>query len=189
MAIIGLSISDEHLEHDRDVRPAKELLQCIVNIFERQTLLNRLAARRLFYTATKQEDENILAFTNRIRQLSSVLKSMGVDIDDKEIAMAVLNGLPERFSSLLSALDAPENEDKAFSLDFVKSCVLQEDQRIEMRTRAPSTKSETSTLYFLHVEKQARIPQLRKLRKSRTSVSACLGEISRACFRDLDKAK
>ncbi len=45
---------------------------------------------------------------------------MGVDIDDKEMAMAVLNGLPERFNSLISALDALGNEDEAFSLDFVK---------------------------------------------------------------------
>ncbi len=51
-----------------------------------------------------REDENILAFTNRIRQLASTLKSMGVNIDDKE--MAVLNRLPERFNSLISALDA-----------------------------------------------------------------------------------
>ncbi len=65
-----------------------------------------------------REDGNILEFTNRIRQLASALKSMGVDIDDKEISMAVLNGLPERFNSLISALDALGNEDEAFSLDF-----------------------------------------------------------------------
>ncbi len=93
MAIIGLSLSDEHLEHVRDVSTPKDMWQCIVNIFERHTLLNKLAARRRFYTSTMQEDENILAFTNRIRQLASTLKSMGVNIDDKE--MAVLNRLPE----------------------------------------------------------------------------------------------
>ncbi len=95
-----------------------------------------------------KKNENILAFTNRIRQLASTLKSMGVDIDDKEMAMTVLNGLPARFNSLISALDAFGNEDEAFSLDFVKSRLLQEEQRIEMRTRASSTKSETSALFF-----------------------------------------
>ncbi len=71
-----------------------------------------------------QEDENILAFTNRIRQLASTLKSMGVNIDDKE--MAVLNRWPERFNSLISALDALGNEAETSSLDFVKSRLLQE---------------------------------------------------------------
>ncbi len=37
------------------------------------------------------------------------------DIDENEIAMAVLNGLPARFNSLISALDALGNEDEAFS--------------------------------------------------------------------------
>ncbi len=51
-------------------------------------------------------DERILAYTKRIRQLASTLKSMGVEIDDKEVAMAVLKGLPERFNNLISVLDA-----------------------------------------------------------------------------------
>ncbi len=93
MAIIGLYLSDEHLEHVRDVSTAIEMWQCIANIFERHALINKHAARRRFYTATMREDDNILAFTNRIRQLSSTLRSMGVDIDDKEMAMAALNGL------------------------------------------------------------------------------------------------
>ncbi len=67
--------------------------------------------------------------TNRIRQLASTLRSMGVEVDDKEMAMAVLNGLPERFNILISALDALGNENETFSLEFVKSRLLQEEQR------------------------------------------------------------
>ena len=60
---------------------------------------------------------------------------MNVDIDDKEMAMAVLNGLPARFESLIVALDALGSEDKMFSLDFVKSRLLQEEQRAEMKDK------------------------------------------------------
>ncbi len=35
------------------------------------------------------ENEQIINYINRIRQLASTLKSMGVEIDDKERAMAV----------------------------------------------------------------------------------------------------
>ncbi len=43
---------------------------------------------------------------------------MGVEIDDKELAMAVLNGLPKRFDSLICALDAlgKENDTSLLSL-------------------------------------------------------------------------
>ncbi len=84
---------------------------------------------------------------------------MGVDIDDKEMAMAVLNGLPERFNSLISELDALGNEDEAFSLDFVKSRLLQEEQRIEMRTKGIKHPSPKLLHYFsTRGKKQASIP-------------------------------
>ncbi len=54
------------------------------------------------------------------------------EIDDKELAMAVLNGLPERFDSLICALDALwGNENDTFTLEFVKSRLLQEEQRMK----------------------------------------------------------
>ena len=56
-AIIGLSLSDEHLEHVRDVQTAKEMWNTIVNVFERHTLLNKLSARRRFYTVSKENGE------------------------------------------------------------------------------------------------------------------------------------
>lgn len=54
-AIIGLSLSDEHLEHVRDVESAKKMWEAIMNVFERHTLLNKLSARRKFYTVTMKK--------------------------------------------------------------------------------------------------------------------------------------
>ena len=135
-----------------DCESAMDMWETILNVFERHTLLNKLAARRHFYTVIMQNNEKVLAYINRVKQLAARLKSMKVDIDDKEIAMAVLNGLPARFESLIVALDALGNEDEMFSLDFVKSRLLQEEQRAEMKgnnsvsskdsallNRAPST--------------------------------------------------
>ena len=64
---------------------------------------------------------------------------MNVEIDDKEIAMAVLNGLPPRFDNLIVALDALGNEDKVFGLEFVKSRLLQEEQRESMKTTSTAS--------------------------------------------------
>ena len=47
-AIIGLSLSDEHLEHVRDCESAMDMWETILNVFERHTLLNKLAPRRHF---------------------------------------------------------------------------------------------------------------------------------------------
>ena len=104
----------------------------------------KLAARRRFYTVTTQNDEKVPAYINRVKQLTARLKSMNVDSDDKEIGMAVLNGLPARFESLIVALDALGSEDKMFSLEFVKTRLLQEEQRAEMKNKTSSSNKDSA---------------------------------------------
>ena len=131
-AVIGLTLSDDYLQHLRGCSSARETWEAITNVFERHTLLNNLAARRQFYTVSMLPSEKVLVFINRVKQLAATLQSMSVEIDDKEIAMAVLNGLPPRFHSLIVALDAPGNEDKVFGLEFVNSRLLQEEGTTRM---------------------------------------------------------
>ena len=114
-------------------------------MFERRTLLNKLATRSRFYTVTMQNDEKVPAYINRVKQLAARLESMNVDIDDEEMAMEELNGLPARFESLIVALDAWGSEDKMFSLEFFKSRLLQEEQRAEMKDK-PSLSHKDSAL-------------------------------------------
>lgn len=97
----------------------------IKNIFERHTLLNKLGARRKFYTAIKSEEETILQFANRIIHLASNLKSMGVTVEDSEMGMALINRLPDPYDSLISALDALGTEEDHLEFEHVKSRVLQ----------------------------------------------------------------
>ncbi|CDF33464.1 unnamed protein product [Chondrus crispus] len=102
-AVIGLTLSDDYLQHVRGCSSAKETWEAILNVFERHTLLNKLSARRDFYTVSMLPSEKVLVFINRVKQLAARLQSMSVEIDDKEIAMAVLNGLPPRFDNLITA--------------------------------------------------------------------------------------
>ncbi len=93
---IGLTLSDEMLENVSHTVTALEMWQEICNVLQRHTLLNKLAASRDVYTATMKENKKMLVYINRVLQMASVLQSMGVQIEDKEMAMAVLNGLPPR---------------------------------------------------------------------------------------------
>jgi regulator of PEP synthase PpsR (kinase-PPPase family) len=47
-AVIGLTLSDEHLEHVRNAKTASEMWTTLKNVFQRSSLLNKLAARRRF---------------------------------------------------------------------------------------------------------------------------------------------
>lgn len=99
-AIIGLSLSDEHLEHVRDVTTASEMWSSIKNLFQRRTLLNRLNARRRFYSLKMMDSEKIITYVNRAKQLASDLKAMEVTVSEQELAMTVLCGLPSPMNTL-----------------------------------------------------------------------------------------
>eukprot|EP00171_Calliarthron_tuberculosum_P000924 IDg924t1 len=145
-ATIGITLNDEHMEQVLHCKSARDMWQTLCDIFEKHTLLNKLAARRNFYTATMTSVENVSSFSSRIRQLAGTLRSMGVILEESEMAMALLNGLPERFDGLISALDALGNDDKIFTLEFVKSRCVQEEQRHSQRDKLSLSKSETTAL-------------------------------------------
>ena len=128
-AVIGLTLSDEHLEHVHDCETAANMWSVIIDLFQRKTLLNKLTTRRRFYSVKMDSSEKAIAFISRVRQLASDCKAMGVDIDDTEIAMTILCGLPDKYEHLIVAIDAA-TDDETLTMEFVKSRLLQEEQRI-----------------------------------------------------------
>lgn len=60
--------------------------------------------------------------------------------------MELLNGLHDECNTLISALDAIDDEHRDLDWEFVKSRILQEEQRIHMRTKSALTKSEAAAL-------------------------------------------
>lgn len=91
-AIIKQALSADMLEHIRDVPSAKQMYEIICNIFQRHMLLNKLRARRNFYTVMMSPEEKFLTYMNGVQQLGQVLKAMEAKIDDKKNAMAILTG-------------------------------------------------------------------------------------------------
>jgi gag-polypeptide of LTR copia-type len=114
-AVIGLTLTGDHLEHIRNAKTAAEMWTALKNVFQRSSLLNKLAAHRRFYTVSIMEDEGILTY--RVRQIAEELKSMDAKIDETEVAMAVLNGLPSKYDHLIVALDAL-GDDTKLTMEF-----------------------------------------------------------------------
>ncbi len=146
-AIIGLTLSDDLLENVREVETTKDMWTAIKNVFERHALLNKLSDRKKFYTASMNADESVLQFANRIRQLAATLKSMNVVISESEMAMALLNGLPDEYNALISALDAIDEDETKLRFEFIKTRIIQEEQRIAMRYQSAIAKSESAALF------------------------------------------
>lgn len=65
--------------------------------------------------------ESTMQFVNRVKLLAARKKAMGVVTDDREMAMAVLNGPLACFPGLTVALDDLGTEQKGFGLSPFKS--------------------------------------------------------------------
>ncbi len=128
-AFIGLTLSNRHFEQVQHASTAHAMWTSVCDIYEKHTLLNRLSARRRFYTAKMGETEKLLEFSGRIRQYASSLATMGVHVEDQDMAMTLLCGLPSQYDMLISALDAVSDDSQRFTFQFVVSRAQQEELR------------------------------------------------------------
>lgn len=78
-----------------------------------------------------------MSFADRVRQLFDTLKTIKITIDDNELAISFLNGFPERFDSLISALNAVSGKDKIFSFSYVIDQCEQEEKRHSQCNQEP----------------------------------------------------
>ncbi len=78
--------------------------------------------------------------------MASVLQSKGVQIEDKEKAMAVLNGLPPRFETRITALGAIGDDDPSFTFGKVRSRLLREERPSDLRATSKQSVRESALL-------------------------------------------
>jgi len=89
--------------------------------------MNKMKARREFYTVETTFGEGMLGYINRGGNLGENLKATGGQVTEMDDAISVLSGLTSEYENLLVALDT-EGEDE-LSLDFVNSSLLQVERR------------------------------------------------------------
>lgn len=111
----------------------------IVELFQRLTLINKVTARRQFYSVKMTNGERIMSYINRVRHLAANLKEMESSLSDQDLSMTVLSGLSSRFEHLIVAIDAAAYDSK-LTMDFAKSRLLQEEQRMTYLTPEHSSR-------------------------------------------------
>lgn len=128
-ANIGFFLWNDVLEHVRGMNFAKEMFAAIKNVFQRHTFLKEHGSRRDLYTMKWKVAKNVVLHRNRVQQLESILKGMKVAIDEKKFAMTIFNRLPIQHGSIITSLDAIDDDSDLFTAKRVKSWLLQKDQR------------------------------------------------------------
>jgi len=76
-AIIGLSFGSEQLEHVSSSKTTAEMWSTLQGVFQRKSLMNKMKARREFYTVEMTVGEGMMGCINRVRNLGENLKAIG----------------------------------------------------------------------------------------------------------------
>ena len=138
-SVIGMTLGKDHADLFKQFNTDHEWWRTILELFQRETLPNKLMTRPRFYAAKMQSSDTVMAFISRVRQLSYYCKSLEISIHDKDAAITVLCGSPPEYENLIVAVDAVAT-DSTPTLDFVKSRFLQEEQRKKERNEVQSHK-------------------------------------------------
>ena len=111
---ICLAIEPEQQIHVRDTTTAKKAWDALKNQFARESILQKVRLRQSYYTCKFPSGGNMLAHINHMRSLHDQMKEMGINVDDKGLAMTLLGSLPEQFKPLITALDAVGEDNLSF---------------------------------------------------------------------------
>jgi hypothetical protein len=126
MALISMTIDDRHISIIQNVKTPKEALEKLATYYQNPGPSNKLFLRQKLTQCKLEENESIMEFINKIQKLKMQLEQIGSNVTDEEVLLTVFNGLPEKYRSVVTALQCFNN----LTLDMVTSRLLHEELRL-----------------------------------------------------------
>ena len=126
-AYICLAEEPEQQIHVRETATAKEAWDALQRQFARKLLLQKVRLRQQYYSRKFRLGDNMLDHISNLKSLHDHLKEMGVDVDNKELAMTLLASPPEKYKPLVNARDVVGEAE--LSYEKVKNIILNDEDR------------------------------------------------------------
>lgn len=129
-AIIVTGLSDKHLDIVKDCETAKTQIEALKSVFTRTTSLTKLAVWRRLINLKNEQCENMEDLFLKFDTIVRDLKEHKTVLNDSDKVCHLLLSLPERYNSVVTALETIEN----VKFDFVKSRLLDEELKIKAKS-------------------------------------------------------
>lgn len=116
LALIGLCVEDHHLSTIDKCSTAKEAWETLASIYKAKSIAKVLQLKRELNSLKKETSEPITKYIARAKNIRDQLHAAGHKVDDEDVVLSALAGLPTEYNTLVSIL---ENGDSAPTLDEV----------------------------------------------------------------------
>lgn len=127
LGVIGLNVEDHLLLEVAEAGSAREIWEHFENTFQAKTNAKKLWLRQQLASLKKLPTETIAQYLARARAIMTELKSAGSSLEESEVALAVLAGLPESYSVAVEVLQYSD----VLSLSIIMPKLLQAEQRVK----------------------------------------------------------
>lgn len=126
LGAIALSIDNSILPLITGVASAKEAWEKLAQIYKTKNTASIIRLKNELNTLKKGHTESITAYAGRAYTLKDNLASAGAKVEDMDLALAMLNGLPSEYATLKSIV---ENMEPFPSLDSIITKLMTEEAR------------------------------------------------------------
>lgn len=172
MALIGLSVMDNQLQHIRNSKTAKESWESLKSFHGQKTLVTTTTLMRKLWDLKLTEDVNN---QSHIQEITNILQKL-VDLGEPDLTekwKILLSSLPDSYHMLVTALEARNPNNLTFTL--VQTKVIDEFTRKTTQSNKDDQvlkiqKEKSSDLFCAYCKKRNHaIADCRKLKKKNKS--------------------
>lgn len=144
---ICLAVQPSCYPHVREADTAKIAWNNLQTAFEDKGLCRRLSLMRRLLRTRYEDFSSMGQYVSGLVSLAQQLADIGHKVDDEEVAVLLLGGLPAEFEPLVMGIEATHTE---LTSEIVKSRLLQEDYR---RSDVASSEMSEAALAAKHSSK------------------------------------
>lgn len=126
LTFLFLVVEDTFLDDIGTMNIAKEAWKTLKELHSKHGLLHTLQLMRDFFNVRMKKDESMRAYLGRLMDLHRKLTDLKYNLEDREVALVMLMGLPETYETLIFSL---EQEEESIITAKVKARLLVEEKR------------------------------------------------------------
>ena len=121
-----LCISSSQLYLITSYETANEAWGNLRGHFERETLANKLFLKKRYFRMEMREGTSIKSHLKQMKDITDRLAAIGAPISEEDQVVTLLGSLPESYSTLVTALEASQEDP---DLRFVQEALIHEEQK------------------------------------------------------------
>jgi hypothetical protein len=200
--IIVDSIKNHLIPHVSTLKTPKQMMDALSRLFEGKNINRKMTLRTQLKNVKMQNSETIQSYFTRVSQIKEQLEAIGDSVEEDEITMTTLNGLPNSWESFIQGICSRRKLTKFSRL--WEDCT-QEEARLEARKeKIESNEDQALTAHIrkgknkkeVHSHKRFQKPHKgqdshKDLSSFRCFICQKMGHIARNCpqAKDQDKTR